>query len=146
VFTGIYTHQIDPKGRTALPAHFRDVLLGKGTDKLFITTDPLEGCLQAFAPDEWAVLCKKAAVLPAERKRVMRLMIAPAQECPFDKVGRILLPTSLREHADLTGEVVWAGNVERIELWSPQAWKKTVDEARQPESKASLAQAVGDLY
>jgi MraZ protein len=145
VFTGIYTHQIDPKGRTALPAHFRDVLLGKGTDKLFITTDPLESCLQAFAPDEWEVLCKKAAVLPAERKRVMRLMIAPAQECPFDKVGRILIPPQLREHAGLGEEVVWVGSLEQIELWSPQGWKKKSEQDRTPENIASIEELASSL-
>ena len=45
--------------------------------------------------------------------------VAPAQECPVDKVGRMLIPPPLREHAGLLDEVTWAGTVERIEIWSP---------------------------
>jgi MraZ protein len=149
LFTGVYQHQLDVKGRTALPAAFRDVLLAKGTDKLVITTDLMEGCLQAYEPSVWEAFARKAAALNTMRpnvRRLMRLMIAPAQTCPFDKVGRILLPPPLREHAGLTEEVVWAGSVDRIELWTPAAWKRTVDDARSPENQAALAEELAALF
>ncbi len=149
MFTGIYQHQIDPKGRTALPAAFRDVLNGKGLDKLIITTDLLEGCLQAYEPAKWDEFASKAARLNNMKptvRRLMRLMIAPAQACPFDKVGRILLPPPLREYAGLGEEVVWAGQYDRIELWNPGAWKKTVDAARTPEGQAEVAEELAGLF
>ena len=141
MFTGIFHHQLDAKGRTALPVRFRDVLSGQGTDKLIITSDLRDPFLQAYSPAQWETFARKVAALPQLRedvRRLMHVMIAPALECPFDKVGRILVPPQLREHAGLGEEVVWVGQLERIELWSPQAWKKKCEQDRTPESIASI--------
>ena len=35
----------------------------------------------------------------------------------MDKLGRVLIPQTLREHAGLQREVLWAGMGNRIELW-----------------------------
>jgi len=37
LFSGVYTHSIDAKGRTSLPSHFREILSAQGADKLFVT-------------------------------------------------------------------------------------------------------------
>ena len=148
MFTGVYQHQIDAKGRTSLPAHFRDVLAGQGADKLFVTTDLFEEFLLAFAPAQWLAFTQKVAALPQfdqKTRYLMRTVVAPAQECPFDKLGRILLPPPLREHAGLTDQVTWAGTVERIEIWSPRGWAKTLAAARTPEVKEALARELGRL-
>ena len=147
-FTGVYQHQIDAKGRTSLPSRFREVLAAQGADKLFVTTDLFDGCLQAYAPAQWTAFTQKVAALsqfdPSVRLLV-RSFVAPAQECPVDKVGRILIPPPLREHAGLTDEVTWAGTVERIEIWSPARWLETQKAARAPEAQAQLAARLHQL-
>jgi len=147
-FTGVYQHQIDAKGRTSLPSRFREVLAAQGADKLFVTTDLFDACLQAYAPAQWNAFTQKVAALsqfdPSVRLLV-RSFVAPAQECPVDKVGRILIPPPLREHAGLADEVTWAGTVERIEIWSPQRWLETQKAARAPEAQAQLAARLHQL-
>ena len=147
-FSGVYQHAIDAKGRTSLPAKFRDVLAGTGTDKLFVTTDLYERFLLAFAPAQWNAFTAKVSALPsfdAGTRHLVRTVVAPAQECPFDKLGRILVPPSLREFAGLTDEVVWAGSIDRIEIWSPQGWAKCQTDARSPEVQAELAKTLAKL-
>ena len=147
-FTGVYQHQIDAKGRTSLPSRFREVLAAQGADKLFVTTDLFDPCLQAYAPAQWTAFTQKVAALsqfePSVRLLV-RSFVAPAQECPVDKVGRILIPPPLREHAGLLDEVTWAGTVERIEIWSPARWLETQKAARAPEARAQLAARLHQL-
>jgi MraZ protein len=147
-FTGVYQHQIDAKGRTSLPSRFREVLAAQGADKLFVTTDLFDPCLQAYAPAQWTAFTQKVAALsqfdPSVRLLV-RSFVAPAQECPVDKVGRILIPPPLREHAGLSDEVTWAGTVERIEIWSPKRWLETQKAARAPEAQAQLAARLHQL-
>jgi MraZ protein len=147
-FTGVYQHQIDAKGRTSLPSRFREVLAAQGADKLFVTTDLFDGCLQAYAPAQWTAFTQKVAALsqfdPSVRLLV-RSFVAPAQECPVDKVGRILIPPPLRDHAGLADEVTWAGTVERIEIWSPKRWLETQKAARAPEVQAQLAARLHQL-
>jgi len=147
-FTGVYQHQIDAKGRTSLPSRFREVLAAQGADKLFVTTDLFDACLQAYAPAQWTAFTQKVAALsqfdPSVRLLV-RSFVAPAQECPVDKVGRVLIPPPLREHAGLADEVTWAGTVERIEIWSPARWLETQKAARAPEAQAQLAARLHQL-
>ena len=64
-FTGVYQHAIDAKGRTSLPSRFREVLSAQGADKLFITTDILDPCLQAYAPGQWTAFTERVAKLSA---------------------------------------------------------------------------------
>ena len=147
-FTGVYQHQIDAKGRTSLPSRFREVLAAQGADKLYVTTVLFDPCLQAYAPAQWTAFTQKVAALsqfdPSVRLLV-RSFVAPAQECPVDKVGRVLIPPPLREHAGLTEEVTWAGTVERIEIWSPKRWLETQKAARAPEAQAQLAARLHQL-
>ncbi|HXN55785.1 MAG TPA: division/cell wall cluster transcriptional repressor MraZ, partial [Myxococcales bacterium] len=115
-FTGVFQHAIDAKGRTSLPSRFREVLSAHGAEKLFVTTDLFDDCLQAYAPAQWTAFTQRVAALsqfdPAVRQ-LIRTFVAPAQECPVDKLGRILIPPTLRTHAGLTADVTWAGSVDR---------------------------------
>src|SRR5207244_9625850 len=73
-FTGVYQHQIDAKGRTSLPSRFREVLAAQGADKLFVTTDLFDACLQAYAPAQWTPFTQKAATL-ARSDPSVRLLV-----------------------------------------------------------------------
>jgi MraZ protein len=148
VFTGVYQHQIDAKGRTSLPSRFREVLAAQGAEKLFVTVDLFDECLQAYAPAHWTAFTQKVAAQPQfdpAIRQVIRSFVAPAQECPVDKLGRVLIPPTLRAHAGLAGEVLWAGSVERIEVWSPEAWSRTQQKTKTPEVQAQLAQRLHQL-
>lgn len=147
-FFGVYQHAIDAKGRTSLPAKFRDVLSAQGAEKLFVAPDLLDSCLQAYAPAQWTAFTEKVAKLPQYDptvRHLVRSVVAPAQECPVDKLGRILLPEVLRAHAGLGGEITWAGTVDKIEIWSPERWRKAQDAARAPDVQARLAEKLAQL-
>ena len=51
-----------------------------------------------------------------------RIYVSGAVECDLDKLGRVLVPATLRKHADLKREVVWAGMGPKIELWDQPAY------------------------
>jgi MraZ protein len=148
MFSGVFQHAIDAKGRTSLPAKFRELLAAQNADKLFVTTDLIDDCLVAFAPASWQRMAEKIASLSMfdERTRLLtRSFIAPAQECPVDKLGRILIPPTLREYAGLSEEITWAGTVERIEIWAPAKWADVQKAARAPETKKDLARRLSEL-
>ena len=63
----------------------------------------------------------------------------------MDKLGRILIPQSLREQVGLGEEITWAGTVERIEIWSPAKWSEVQRKARSVETKADLAKRLSEL-
>ena len=147
MFRGVYEHQIDAKGRTSLPAKLRDTLLGTYDERLIVTT-ALDACLHAYPVREWehleTALAKRNPMEPGV-KTLMRLYVASAQECPVDKMGRVLIPPSLRGHALLEKEVVWAGMVKVIELWSKDGWQKAQAEARSEADSAEVMKVLTEL-
>jgi MraZ protein len=62
-----------------------------------------------------------------------------------DRLGRILIPPSLREHAGLGEQATWAGTVDRIEVWSPERWAEAQKAARGPKARAVLAARLHQL-
>ncbi len=121
MFVGEYAHNLDPKGRLAIPYRMRS-LLGEGA----VVTRGVDGCLVLYGQAEWTKLAEKIANLPlsnTKARRFARFFLAGAAEVEFDKQGRILLPSYLREYAKLGPNVVVAGMYNRIELWSQTAWQ-----------------------
>src|SRR5688500_18443818 len=112
-FRGLYEHTIDAKGRTSLPARFREVVLGAdgaGEEPLIITTG-FERCLVAYTRAEWQAFEAKLAALSQFDPAVVqlkRIYVAGATECAIDKHGRLMIPPMLREYAALEKNLVWA--------------------------------------
>ena len=147
MFRGVYEHQVDAKGRTSLPAKLRDVLVGSYDERLIVTTS-LDPCLHAYPVREWeqleASLSRRNPMEPGV-KQLMRLYVAPAQEVTLDKLGRVLIPPALRAHAGLDKDVVWAGMVKVIELWSREGWAKAQEDARNEADSAEVMRVLTEL-
>ena len=147
MFRGVYEHQIDAKGRTSLPAKLRETLTGAYDERLIITT-ALDPCLHAYPVREWealeTALGKRNPMEPGV-KTLMRLYVASAQECPLDKLGRVLIPPSLRAHAGLEKDLVWAGMVKVIEVWSVAGWARAQEEARSAADSADVMRVLTEL-
>jgi MraZ protein len=78
-------------------------------------------------------------------KSLLRLYVAPAQEVAPDKLGRVLIPPSLRTHARLEKEVVWVGMVKVIELWSKDGWAAAQEEARASAESTDVMRVLAEL-
>jgi len=131
LFIGEYQHQLDDKGRLAIPAKFRRKLK-KGA----IVTKGLDGCLFLYTADEWSKLVTKLTQMPISQgnaRAFARLMLAGAMTVEIDSQGRINLPNYLIKFAGLKGISIIAGLMSRLEIWSEKAWedykKKTEKES-----------------
>lgn len=120
MFMGEYNHTIDTKGRLIMPSKFREAL-----DDEFVVTKGLDGCLFVYPNEEWQAFEEKLRTLPLTNKNARqfsRFFLAGAATCEVDKQGRILLPSVLREFAELEKDVVLVGVLSRIEIWSKEKW------------------------
>lgn len=129
MFMGEYQHNIDAKGRLIVPAKFRDELGEK-----FIVTRGMDGCLFGYPQSEWTLLEGKLKELPLAKKETrafVRFFYSAATECEIDKQGRINIPTTLRNHADLEKECSIIGVSNRIEIWNKEKWTEVSDEAEE---------------
>nr|WP_330361345.1 division/cell wall cluster transcriptional repressor MraZ [Anaerostipes sp. CAG:276] len=117
---GEYNHTIDAKGRLIIPSKFREAL---GSE--FVLTKGLDGCLFVFPMKEWEAFEEKLRSLPLidkNARKFSRFFLAGASTCELDKQGRILVPGTLREFAQMDKEVVLTGMLDRIEVWSKEQW------------------------
>ena len=121
MFMGEYNHTIDAKGRLIVPSRFREQL---GSE--FVVTKGLDGCLFVYPKEEWASIEAKFRSIPLTAKdarKFLRFFFAGAETYEVDKQGRILISQEQRKYADLQKEVVLAGVLSRIEIWSLKRWQ-----------------------
>jgi MraZ protein len=140
MFIGEYAHNLDEKGRLAIPVKFRRDL-SKGA----VVTRGLDNCLFLYTKTEWEKLAEKLAILPISQsnsRAFSRLMLAGAMEVEIDKQGRVVLPEYLREFASLKKNVVLAGLYNRAEIWDEEKWKtyKTQTETNSNEIAEKMAE------
>jgi MraZ protein len=129
MFRGRYEHTIDAKGRTSLPARYRDALETSG-ERRVVLTSALDPCLVAYAMPEWAAFEERLGKLPQFDRAVQklkRIYVSGAVECEVDDSGRVLVPPTLREYARLEKEVLWAGSGRYAELWDKETWRAHFD-------------------
>ena len=147
MFRGVFEHQIDAKGRTSFPVKLRDTLVGSYDDRLIVTT-ALDPCLHCYPVREWEVfetaLARRNPMEPGV-KALLRLYVASAQEVQLDKLGRVLIPPNLRAHAGLEKDLIWAGMVKVVELWSKTGWSKAQEEARHEADSADVMRVLTEL-
>jgi len=132
MFRGRFEHIIDPKGRVSIPAKFRELLVEKYDDRLILTN--FDRCLVAYPYQEWMVLEERVSSLSMVKKEVksfQRFFISGATECPIDKLGRILIPPTLRDHAQLEKSVIFAGMLKKFEIWSKERWLEEIKRSQE---------------
>lgn len=120
MFFGTFTHAIDAKGRTSLPAKFREALAAAGEPKIVLAQYPHWRAVQALPLSEWKRLEEKlmqASPLDLRAQRNILRFYSTAHEVDLDPHGRVLVPPSLREYANLVKDVVWAGMGRHIQLF-----------------------------
>ena len=136
VFRGSFEHTVDGKGRLSIPVKFRDVLIGKGDDRIVITNFVVNGlkCLDIYPIEEWSRLEEEFRKKPKFDRKVVTFQnyyFGSASECIVDKQGRILIPPLLRKYAELKRDVVLVAALEKFRVWDLDAWKKIFSDAEE---------------
>jgi MraZ protein len=125
-FHGEYQHRMDPQGRVAIPARYRDAF----TSGIYLTRG-FDPCVWAFSPDEWeSYSAGYAAMSPNSRiaRTLRRRVFGSTFDLELDRQGRVVLPQPLRQYAGLQEEVVIVGAGNWLELWDRAQWETQLPE------------------
>lgn len=119
---GKYTHDLDPKKRLTLPSKWRSDL-----GKKVVLTNGLDNSLFVFPVKEWEKVAEKlsqSSLGNADTRSFNRFILGNAFETDVDAAGRIVIPDTLKDFANLGNKVVCAGMYSRIELWNEESWNR----------------------
>lgn len=122
MFIGEYIHNIDEKGRLAIPVKFRSRLVGGA-----VATKGLDNCLSLYPEEAWNKQVEKMESLPltqSKSRAYARFILSGAFPVEIDKQGRINLPTTLREFGNIKNQVIVTGLGDHVEIWATKTWEE----------------------
>ena len=88
-------------------------------------------CVEVYPYSEWQKLLTKFEALPKFGSKSIRFQvgyIGRSHRSEIDSAGRILLPTTLRQHADLKRDVVVMGQSHMFRLMDEENYRKVMGE------------------
>ncbi len=133
MFVGQARHTVNKDGRVSIPSKMRDVIKKKHDpndlylvlmQRSIVCLYPAEGfeTLTASMSDPQGATLDQ--ILEMER------ICAFAEPCKLDGSGRIVIPTEMRQDAGIDQEVLVVGAKSHIEVWDPERWKWSREQAR----------------
>ncbi|WP_276359700.1 division/cell wall cluster transcriptional repressor MraZ [Daejeonella sp. H1SJ63] len=141
-FLGEFDCKLDAKGRMMIPSSLKKQLPEAEREGLVINRG-FEKNLVIYTKKEWDCITEELSKLnPYEKKsrEFIRYFTRGATELSLDAANRILFPKSLMDYAGITGEVVLACQLNKIEVWAKDAYDAQMD--NEPENFANLAEEV----
>jgi MraZ protein len=134
MFLNQYRHSFDDKSRLTIPAKFRELPEGG-----LVVVQGLDRNLMVLTPDSFKVLYERIMAMnfadPSARL-LRRIILGNALPVTPDGAGRILLTQNLRDYAELKDEVVFVGQGDYFEIWSPVLWQDQETQVNDAETNA----------
>jgi MraZ protein len=99
-----------------------------------VLTRGLDGCLFVFPESEWRMAENRFKQIPftkGEGRKFNRLFFSGATEVTVDRLGRLLVPKTLKEFAEIKQEVMIVGVSTRMEVWAKEKWRAFYETSRQ---------------
>ena len=141
MFLGRFSHNLDAKGRLAIPAKFRGAL----ADGLVVTRG-IDRCLSVYPLTSWETLAARVSALSIsdpDARQFKRMVFAEAMDEELDAQGRIVVPPELRRYAGIEREAIVVGMNTYVEIWDPTRWSAL--SATVEDEGSSIAQRLADL-
>ena len=122
MFIGEFHHNLDDKGRIAIPSKYRE-LLGNN----FVITRGIEHCIYVYPESTFNHIVTKLESLPFTKKDArafIRFFMSGATAVELDKQGRVNVPSPLSSYANLSKKCVIVGTGDRLEIWDEEAFNE----------------------
>jgi len=141
MFIGEFKHNLDIKGRLAIPSKFR-----KELEEGAIINKGIEKCLSIYTRKSWESFAEKIKNLPtakSDARAFNRSFFSQAAEVELDNQGRILIPENLRQTSSLNKKAIVIGLYDKIEIWDEETWKEY--RGRTEKNAVEIAEQLSDM-
>jgi MraZ protein len=111
---------VDDKGRLKIPSGFLQLLETNHGPEVFVTSISGDN-VRVYPMEVWLEVERKLAAIPNSHPSKIRFVNRVqfyGQAAAWDKQGRLLIPASLRESAEMSGNVDVLGQFNYLEIWN----------------------------
>ena len=126
---GRYPARVDEKGRLKIPSGFLQFLQANFGPEVFVTS--LDGeSIMVYPMEIWVEIEKKVAAVPSthfSKNKYYKRLNYYGQSGSLDRQGRLLIPATLRESAQMNGDVDVLGLYDFLEIWNHDRIKEQIE-------------------
>ena len=124
-FSGSSSAKLDDKNRFVMPQAMRYGLVEDGKLEFTIGLG-LGGCLSVYRKSDIEKIVKrfKEKQHVAKYQKFFTLFFSTLHHTTCDKLGRVSIPAILKKAAGITGEVVVAGVLNKLEIWPKEKYEE----------------------
>ena len=133
VFLSTYVNKIDRKGRVSVPAAFRAALTPASATKNIVVYRAVKlAAIEASGLDRAENLSRRIDRLLelSDERDALSAILGELRPLDFDGEGRIVLPSDLARHANLTTAAVFVGCGPTFQIWEPERFRQHQEEMR----------------
>ena len=124
MFSGMSNHSVDSKGRIVLPAKFREAL----GESFYLARGFGNPCVQVMSKEQFKALSERISELPANMAMALQYRFtASAVEVTPNASGRVMIPQTMRDYAEIEGDALVIGLDSRLEIWSGKKFEEFMD-------------------
>lgn len=146
-FSGCHSAKLDEKNRFVLPQNLRYQLVENGALEFTIALG-LGGCLAIYQKSEIEKIVesfrKKQHI--AKYQKFFTLFFSTLTHATCDKVGRVSLPSVLKNGAGIGQELVIAGAMNKIELWPKEVYDRNLADLMNGEESEDLSEMMKEAF
>lgn len=114
-----------------IPTRVRDELVESCGGRLVMTASSEDRCLLIYPEPEWLALLPQLQALSElhpRAKRLKRIMIGYSNAFELDGNGRLLVPPTLRDYAEMDKKIMLVGIGNKFEVWSEERWAAVLND------------------
>ncbi len=128
---GRHVNKIDRKGRISVPKPFRDALTEQQFAGIHVFPSFKYAAIEALSVGflNRVVASLENLDLFSDDQDDLAAIVENTHALPYDSEGRVILPKTLIEHANLASEAVFVGRGGRFLIWEPGAYDRQRERA-----------------
>ena len=122
LFLSCYENRLDTKGRISVPAAFRSSLSNENFAGVVLFRSFTHNCIEGLSMsrmEKIAGATDEMGIFDNELDDLSAMVFADARPLQFDVTGRIIIPSDLLKHANITDTALFVGRGNSFQIWNP---------------------------
>ena len=128
LFLSCYENRLDTKGRISVPAAFRSSLNSENFAGVVLFRSFKHNCIEGLSMsrmEKMANATDQMGIFDDDLDDLSALVFADARPLMFDVTGRIVIPSELLKHANITDSALFVGRGNSFQIWNPKDFENT---------------------